>query len=75
VKIIHSYVRRLALTSAQVEALDAQAHAARALWNLLHDWATGHGSCHRRSLKDADTRSGGSAAGLPSTSRRPDTWP
>jgi putative transposase len=47
-------VRRLAPTSAQERALDDQAHAARALWNLLHDWTTGHGRCHRRSLKDAD---------------------
>jgi putative transposase len=53
-KVNHSYVRRLAPTSAQVEALDNQAHAARTLWNLLHDWSTGHGRCHRRTLKDAD---------------------
>jgi len=42
------------LTPEQVEALDDQGHAARALWNLLHDWTTGHGRCHRPSLKDAD---------------------
>ena len=53
-KVNHGYVRRLALEPAQVEALDDQAHAARALWNLLHDWTTGHGRCHRPSLKDAD---------------------
>jgi putative transposase len=54
VKIHHGYVRRLALTPAQTVTLDGQGHAARALWNLLHDWTTGHGRCHRRSLKDAD---------------------
>lgn len=31
---------RLALTPAQVRLLDGQAHAARATWNLLHDWWT-----------------------------------
>ncbi|MBT2491223.1 transposase [Streptomyces sp. ISL-96] len=31
---------RLALSSAQAGALDRQAHAARTLWNLLHDWWT-----------------------------------
>ena len=54
VKANHGYVRRLDPTPAQTEALDDQAHAARALWNLLHDWTTGHGRCHRPSLKDAD---------------------
>jgi putative transposase len=29
---------RLALTSAQARLIDDQAHAARAMWNLLHDW-------------------------------------
>ncbi|MFD3561715.1 RNA-guided endonuclease InsQ/TnpB family protein [Streptomyces sp. NPDC058686] len=29
---------RLALAPSQVMALDAQGHAARATWNLLHDW-------------------------------------
>ncbi|MFG2579161.1 RNA-guided endonuclease InsQ/TnpB family protein [Streptomyces malaysiensis] len=29
---------RLALTPAQVQLMDGQAHAARTLWNLLHDW-------------------------------------
>lgn len=53
-KINHGYVRRLAPNPAQEQALDDQAHAARALWNLLHDWTTGHGRCHRRSLADAD---------------------
>ncbi|MEU9451611.1 transposase [Streptomyces sp. NPDC048277] len=31
---------RLALTPAQVRLMDDQAHAARALWNCLHDWWT-----------------------------------
>jgi putative transposase len=53
-KVNHGHVRRLALTPAQSEVLDDQAHAARALWNLLHDWTTGHGRCHRPSLKAAD---------------------
>ncbi|PZG85988.1 transposase [Streptomyces sp. NTH33] len=30
----------MALTPAQVRLVDAQAHAARATWNLLHDWWT-----------------------------------
>jgi putative transposase len=29
---------RLALSPAQVAVLDGQAHTARALWNVLHDW-------------------------------------
>jgi len=29
---------RLALTPAQIRLLDGQAHAARTLWNCLHDW-------------------------------------
>ncbi|MEE4594828.1 transposase [Streptomyces sp. DSM 41524] len=31
---------RLVLTPAQVVLMDGQAHAARTLWNLLHDWWT-----------------------------------
>ncbi|MEV6496925.1 RNA-guided endonuclease InsQ/TnpB family protein [Streptomyces prunicolor] len=31
---------RLALTPAQVRLIDDQAHAARTMWNLLHDWWT-----------------------------------
>ncbi|MDW6058375.1 transposase [Streptomyces sp. FXJ1.4098] len=31
---------RLALTPAQAVLMDGQAHAARTLWNLLHDWWT-----------------------------------
>ncbi|MFE1308611.1 RNA-guided endonuclease InsQ/TnpB family protein [Streptomyces sp. NPDC058755] len=44
---------RLALTPAQVRLVDAQAHAARATWNLLHDFWTMTPKC-RRSLKAAD---------------------
>jgi putative transposase len=31
---------RLALTPAQIRLMDDQAHAARAMWNCLHDWWT-----------------------------------
>jgi len=31
---------RLAVSAAQAARLDDQAHAARALWNLLHEWWT-----------------------------------
>ncbi|WP_238545545.1 MULTISPECIES: RNA-guided endonuclease InsQ/TnpB family protein [Streptomyces] len=31
---------RLALTSAQIRLMDDQAHAARTMWNCLHDWWT-----------------------------------
>ncbi|MGW0195472.1 RNA-guided endonuclease InsQ/TnpB family protein [Nonomuraea sp. NPDC003201] len=44
---------RLALTPAQVRLIDDQAHAARALWNLLHEWWTMLPTC-RRSLAAAD---------------------
>ncbi|WP_207946401.1 hypothetical protein [Actinomadura sp. 7K507] len=44
---------RLVLSREQVTALDAQAHAARAMWNLLHDWWTMTPKC-RRSLEAAD---------------------
>src|SRR5262245_33467847 len=44
---------RLALTPAQVQLVDAQAHAARAMWNLLHEFWTMTPTC-RRSLKAAD---------------------
>ncbi|NUU21561.1 MAG: transposase [Streptomycetaceae bacterium] len=44
---------RLALSPAQVRALDAQAHAARTMWNLLHAWWTML-SKERRSLTAAD---------------------
>ncbi|MFL1376856.1 MULTISPECIES: RNA-guided endonuclease InsQ/TnpB family protein [unclassified Nocardiopsis] len=45
---------RLALSPAQVSMLDDQAHAARAVWNLLHVWWTMTGENRRVSLKDAD---------------------
>ncbi|MFI7700553.1 RNA-guided endonuclease InsQ/TnpB family protein [Nonomuraea sp. NPDC049480] len=44
---------RLALTPAQARLIDAQAHAARALWNLLHDWWTMLAK-HQRTLAAAD---------------------
>src|SRR5262245_28031265 len=44
---------RLALTPAQVQLVDAQAHAARAMWNLLHEFWTMTPKC-RRSLTAAD---------------------
>ncbi|MFU8850227.1 RNA-guided endonuclease InsQ/TnpB family protein [Micromonospora sp. SL1-18] len=53
-KINRGYVRRLILTPGQVAALDVQGHAARALWNLLHEWWMWGGTGRRPSLKDAD---------------------
>lgn len=44
---------RLALTPAQVLAVDAQAHAARAMWNQLHDLYLMTPKC-QRSLKRLD---------------------
>ncbi|GAA4841503.1 transposase [Kitasatospora terrestris] len=46
----------LDLTPEQVVALDDQGHAARAVWNLLHDWWTLAGKCpmRRASLALAD---------------------
>jgi putative transposase len=46
----------LHLTPEQVIALDDQGHAARAMWNLLHDWWTMAGKCplRRASLTLAD---------------------
>ncbi|MFC1442341.1 transposase [Streptacidiphilus sp. N1-10] len=38
----------LELTSEQVTVLDQQGHAARAMWNLLHDWWTMAGTCPQR---------------------------
>ncbi|WP_327047659.1 hypothetical protein OG320_07180 [Microbispora sp. NBC_01189] len=35
-----AHVARLDLSTAQVAVLDGQAHAARALWNLLHEYVT-----------------------------------
>ncbi|WP_030165505.1 RNA-guided endonuclease InsQ/TnpB family protein [Spirillospora albida] len=44
---------RLWLSPGQVAVLDAQAHAARAMWNLLHEWWTMMPQGHR-SLQAAD---------------------
>ncbi len=44
---------RLAVSPAQAVKLDEQAHAARALWNLLHDWWTMMPR-EKRSLEAAD---------------------
>ncbi|WP_433472876.1 RNA-guided endonuclease InsQ/TnpB family protein [Spirillospora sp. CA-142024] len=44
---------RLALSHDQVAVLDAQAHAARTMWNLLHDYWTMTPRC-KRSLAAAD---------------------
>lgn len=43
------HIARLYPTSEQTERLDAQGHAARGLWNLLHEW---HAMCreHRRPM-------------------------
>ncbi|MET8053575.1 transposase [Streptosporangium sp. NPDC005286] len=40
VKRHRAHKARLDLSAAQVTVLDGQAHAARALWNLLHEYAT-----------------------------------
>ncbi|MEV0753165.1 hypothetical protein AB0I47_12245, partial [Streptosporangium sp. NPDC050280] len=40
---------RLALTPAQARLIDDQAHAARTMWNLLHEWWTMLPK-HKRSL-------------------------
>ncbi|MFG1955802.1 hypothetical protein ACGFIZ_33160, partial [Micromonospora sp. NPDC048830] len=54
VKVNHGYVRRLAPTAQQAAALDIQGHAARAMWNLLHEWWTwGGGRDRRPTLKQA----------------------
>ncbi|WP_041818754.1 RNA-guided endonuclease InsQ/TnpB family protein [Streptomyces davaonensis] len=45
---------RLTLTPAQIRLMDEQAHAARTLWNLLHDWWTMQPK-DKRSLATADT--------------------
>ncbi|GAA1087238.1 hypothetical protein GCM10009642_27850 [Nocardiopsis metallicus] len=45
---------RLCPTPEQAETLDGQGHAARALWNALHDWWTMASQNRRVSLKDAD---------------------
>ena len=53
-KVNHGGVRRLSLTAGQVADLDGQAHAARAMWNLLHAWWTWGGKRRRPSLQQAD---------------------
>jgi putative transposase len=45
---------RLELSSDQEVKLDGQAHAARALWNLTHEWWTMASENRHVSLKDAD---------------------
>ncbi|GHE42007.1 transposase [Streptosporangium violaceochromogenes] len=45
---------RLYPTPDQVATLDEQGHAARSLWNLLHDWWTWGGRNRRPTLKQAD---------------------
>ncbi|MFC9670111.1 RNA-guided endonuclease InsQ/TnpB family protein [Streptomyces sp. NPDC056949] len=45
---------RLALTPAQDQVINSQAHAARTMWNLLHDWWTMLPK-HKRSLAAADS--------------------
>ncbi|WP_150238040.1 RNA-guided endonuclease InsQ/TnpB family protein [Nocardiopsis quinghaiensis] len=54
VEVYRGHNARLSLEPEQVRKLDAQAHAARALWNLLHDWWTMVGENRRVSVKDAD---------------------
>ncbi|MFI6455503.1 RNA-guided endonuclease InsQ/TnpB family protein [Streptosporangium amethystogenes] len=48
-----AHAARLDLSTAQVAVLDGQAHAARALWNLLHEYATFRPG-RLASLKDCD---------------------
>ncbi|WP_327048016.1 hypothetical protein OG320_09125 [Microbispora sp. NBC_01189] len=40
VRQARAHVARLDLSAARVAVLDGQAHAARALWNLLHEFCT-----------------------------------
>jgi putative transposase len=54
VKLQRAAVRRLEPTPEQIDALDGQGHAARALWNLLHEWWTWGGRTRRPTLKQAD---------------------
>ncbi|WP_310741575.1 transposase [Microbispora sp. H10670] len=49
-----AHVARLDLTAAQVAVLDGQAHTARALWNLLHEYCTFRQG-RLASVKDCDT--------------------
>ncbi|TQN32580.1 putative transposase [Haloactinospora alba] len=45
---------RMYPTPGQANALEAQAHAARTMWNLLHDWWTQVSENRRIDLKDAE---------------------
>ncbi|WP_156185024.1 RNA-guided endonuclease InsQ/TnpB family protein [Allosalinactinospora lopnorensis] len=45
---------RMYPTPEQANALEAQGHAARTMWNLLHDWWTQVSENRRIDLKDAD---------------------
>ncbi|WP_327044410.1 transposase [Microbispora sp. NBC_01189] len=49
-----AHVARLDLTAAQVAVLDGQAHTARALWNLLHEYVTFRQG-RLATVKDCDT--------------------
>ncbi|WP_455650710.1 RNA-guided endonuclease TnpB family protein [Nonomuraea wenchangensis] len=53
VKRFRAHVARLDLNRAQSAALDGQAHCARALWNLLHEYTTFRQG-RLASLKDCD---------------------
>ncbi len=64
-KVNRGYVRRLALTPEQAEALDVQGHAARAMWNLLHAWWTWGGKNRRPTLKQADEAIRQARKGIP----------
>ncbi|MEV0631199.1 RNA-guided endonuclease InsQ/TnpB family protein [Nonomuraea wenchangensis] len=52
-KRVRAHVARLDLNRAQSAALDGQAHCARALWNLLHEYTTFRQG-RLASLKDCD---------------------
>ncbi|WP_327046653.1 transposase [Microbispora sp. NBC_01189] len=54
VKQTRAHVARLDLSAAQVAVLDDQAHTARALWNLLHEYCTFRQG-RLASVKDCDT--------------------
>jgi putative transposase len=54
VKICRGMRYRLAPTAAQETTLVEQAHAARALWNILHEWWTWGRRDRRPTLKQAD---------------------
>ncbi|WP_225878197.1 hypothetical protein [Spongiactinospora rosea] len=52
-KRLRGHVARLEVNRAQIATLDGQAHAARALWNLLHEYFTFRQG-RFASLKDCD---------------------